>query len=276
MNLSLSEKLTYSTIRIECFDVKGNMSTGTGYFFNFKVNKDTGEHIPTIITNKHVIKNAFCGKLIFCTSKDGEPLNNKHHTINITDFEKAWIHHNFTDVDLCVMPIAQLLEDTKAKDIELFYISLGIENLPKKEDLEDLTALEELIMIGYPNGIWDSYNNKPIIIKGITATHPALDYNNKKEFVIDMACFPGSSGSPVFLLSEGSYTSKKSGSLMIGSSKFFLLGTLYAGPQHNVIGQIVSVPISTKPITFLTIPNNLGFVIKHDRILELEEQFINL
>jgi hypothetical protein len=173
------------------------------------------------------------------------------------------------------MPIAQLIEDTKAKNIELFYIALSIENLPTKEDLEDLTALEELIMIGYPNGIWDSYNNKPIIRKGITATHPSLDYNNRKEFVIDMACFPGSSGSPVFLLSEGSYTSKITGSLMIGSSKFFLLGTLYAGPQHNVIGQIVSVPISTKPITFSTIPNNLGFVIKHDRILELEEQFKN-
>ena len=62
---------------------------------------------------------------------------------------------------------------------------------------------------------------------------------------------------------------------MIGSSKFFLLGTLYAGPQHNVIGQIVSVPISTKPITFSTITNNLGFVIKHERILDLEEQFKN-
>lgn len=272
MSLSLSEKLTYSTIRIECYSSKGEISTGTGYFFNFCENKKTGEHIPCIITNKHVIKNASVGKLIFCTSENGEPYNNKHYTINITDFEKAWINHNSPDVDLCAMPIATLLEDTKSKNIELFYISLQVSNLPTQEDLEDLTALEDLIMIGYPNGIWDSYNNKPIIRKGITATHPVLDYNNKKEFVIDMACFPGSSGSPVFLLSEGSYTSKKSGSFMIGNSKFFLLGTLYAGPQHNVIGQIVSVPISTKPITFSTIPNNLGFVIKHDRILELEAQ----
>lgn len=273
MNLSLSEKLTYSTIRIECYDKNGNCSTGTGYFFNFKENKETGTHIPTIVTNKHVIQNASIGKLIFSTSKNWEPLNNKHHTITITDFEKAWTFHNSLDVDLCCMPIAQLLEDTKKKNIELFYISLSTSNLPTEEDLADLTALEEVIMIGYPNGIWDSYNNKPIIRKGITATHPVLDYNNKKEFVIDMACFPGSSGSPVFLLSEGSYSSKKSGNFVIGGSKFFLLGTLYAGPQHNVIGQIMTVPISNKPITFSTIPNNLGFVIKHDRLLELESQF---
>lgn len=271
MSLSLSEQLTYSTIRIECYDTKGNISTGTGYFFNFKFNKETGEYIPTIVTNKHVIKNASSGKLIFCIAENGEPVNNKHHTIEITDFEIAWILHDSLDVDLCVMPIFTLLEETNKKDISLFYIGLTVLNLPSKEDLEDLTALEEVIMIGYPNGIWDSYNNKPIIRKGITATHIALDYNNKKEFVIDMACFPGSSGSPVFLLHEGSHTSKRNGTLLAGS-KFFLLGTLYAGPQHNVIGQIATIPISTKPITFSTIPNNLGYVIKYDRLLELENK----
>lgn len=272
MALSLSEQLTYSTIRIECFDSKGNISTGTGYFFNFKFNKETGEHIPTIVTNKHVIKNASIGKLIFCIAENGEPVNNKHHTINITDFENIWIPHDSPDVDLCILPIAQLLKETKKKNIDLFYIALTISNIPTKEDLEDLTALEEVIMIGYPNGIWDSYNNKPIIRKGITATHIALDYNNKKEFVIDMACFPGSSGSPVFLLNEGSYSSKKKGNIVLGKGRFFILGTLYAGPQHLVTGEIRDIPISTKRMTFSTIPNNLGYVIKYDRLLELEKQ----
>jgi len=36
MDLTISEKLTYSTIRIECNDGNGNISTGTGYFFRFK------------------------------------------------------------------------------------------------------------------------------------------------------------------------------------------------------------------------------------------------
>lgn len=35
--------------------------------------------------------------------------------------------------------------------------------------------------------------------RGITATNINFDYNGKKEFVIDAACFPGSSGFPVFI-----------------------------------------------------------------------------
>lgn len=34
-NLSISEQLTYSTVRIECKDNEGNISTGTGFFIVF-------------------------------------------------------------------------------------------------------------------------------------------------------------------------------------------------------------------------------------------------
>lgn len=52
-------------------------------------------------------------------------------------------------------------------------------------------------MVGYPDGIWDEFNNQPIVRRGITATHPKNDFNGKGEFLIDAVCFPGSSGSPV-------------------------------------------------------------------------------
>ena len=129
-------------------------------------------------------------------------------------------------------------------------------------------------MIGYPIGIWDSVNNKPIFRKGVTATHPNFDYNGKKEFLIDMACFPGSSGSPVFIFNEGGYRDKK-GNTFMGKSRILFLGTLYAGPQHTATGEIkvVNISTSTKPIAISKIPNNLGLVIKHNRILELEKLF---
>ena len=49
----------------------------------------------------------------------------------------------------------------------------------------------------------DEVNNKPVVRKGITATDIRLDYNGRKEFLIDAACFHGSSGSPVFLRKMG-------------------------------------------------------------------------
>jgi len=52
-NAHITEQLTYNTIRIETEN-----STGTGFFFNFKVEKDSLSYIPTIITNKHVVEGA--------------------------------------------------------------------------------------------------------------------------------------------------------------------------------------------------------------------------
>lgn len=273
MHLSISEQLTYATIRIEAINTQeGTISTGTGYFFHFLENTETNKHVPVIITNKHVIKNAQKGRLIFVTAdNNGAPLDQKHHIFNINDFESAWIPHPDENVDLCIMPIASIIELVKKQNnIRLFYIPLNTSLLPTSSQISDFSALEEVIMIGYPNGIWDSLNNKPIIRKGITATHPSRDYCGKKEFLIDMACFPGSSGSPVFLFNEGGYKDKN-GNMHLGAHRILLLGTLYAGPQHTVTGNIEIVPIANKAIATSLIPNNLGYVIKHYRILELEQ-----
>jgi len=275
MNLSISEQLTYSTIRIECVDLNGNHSTGTGYFFKFKMNKETNEHVPVLITNKHVIENAKNGKLIFTqATEEYKPLDTKHYPVTIDDFESKWLKHPDKSVDLCALPIGPILNQLQELKIKLFYIPLDIGLLPTEEQMNNLSALEEVIMIGYPNGIWDQYNNKPILRKGVTATHPVLDYNGKKEFLIDMACFPGSSGSPVFIFNEGGYRDKK-GNHFMGQSRILLLGTLYAGPQHTATGEIkvINISTSTKPISVSKIPNNLGLVIKHSRILELEKLF---
>ena len=142
------------------------------------------------------------------------------------------------------------------------------------DKLKELSALEDIVMIGYPNGIWDEVNNKPIIRKWVTATHPCLDYNGKKELMIDAACFPGSSGSPVFILNEGSYTDKL-GNTYMGQTRVFLLGTLYAGQQHTTEGEIkiINVPTSQLPISISRIHNNLALVIKAERIKELEQLF---
>lgn len=126
-------------------------------------------------------------------------------------------------------------------------------------------------MVGYPNGIWDQKHNMPVLRRGITATHPNLDWNGRPEFLIDAACFPGSSGSPVFLFNMGGY-STKSGGMVIGTGRIKLLGVLYAGPQHTVTGEIKIVPVPTadRPIAVSSIPNNLGMIIKANKLNELD------
>ena len=61
----------------------------------------------------------------------------------------------------------------------------------------------------------------------------------------------------------------------MGMDRVILLGVLYAGPQHTAYGdvQIVNIPTMHKPIAISKIPNNLGLIIKSERILELEKLF---
>lgn len=133
---------------------------------------------------------------------------------------------------------------------------------PTAEQMADLAGLETITMIGYPNGIWDQKNNLPIVRRGITATNPKHDYNGLPIFVIDCACFPGSSGSPVLIFGQGGYMDAK-GNIIMGSGRLLLLGVLFAGPQHEAPGEIrtIEVPLVQVPIALSRIPNNLGFVV---------------
>lgn len=124
-------------------------------------------------------------------------------------------------------------------------------------------------MIGYPNGIWDFKNNMPIVRRGITATNPKLDYNGLPIFIIDCACFPGSSGSPVLIFNQGSYTDAR-GNINLGTGRVILLGVLFAGPQHIAEGEIktIDLPLKQAQISLSHIPNNLGFVVKAQKLFD--------
>lgn len=56
-----------------------------------------------------------------------------------------------------------------------------------------------------------------------------------------------------------------------GASRIILLGILYAGPQLTVTGEIkvVTIPnMQQKALAVSHIPNNLGYIIKSERILD--------
>lgn len=272
--LSILEQLCYSTTRIECETKDGQQGTGTGFFFNLL---NTGDKsVPTVITNRHVAEGMTKGQFRLTKADlSGNPIRDQHFTLAFSvDFEKMWTFHPDPTVDLCAMPIGQLISAAQHLKSTLFFRTFDKSLIPSKQQLEELDVVEDILMIGYPNGIWDEKNNLPIVRKGTTATHPNIDYNGKKEFMIDAACFPGSSGSPVVLYNNIGYLTKNGG-FVAGRRRIFFLGILYAGPQHTATGelQIVNVPNLQKPITFSRIPNNLGIVIKAQKILDFEEIF---
>ena len=275
--LSIYEQLSFCTARIETEDASGNTYSGTGFFFSLKVKN---KEMPLLVTNKHVVRGMKKGRFLFTIADaDGNPDYVNHFTFNVHDaFETMWTFHPQDDVDLCVLSIAPLVKAASQQGKHLFYRTFEESFIPSETDKSGIDAIEDIIMVGYPNGLWDQVNNMPIVRKGITATNVALDYNGKKEFLIDAACFPGSSGSPVLICDVGGYKDKH-GTLNWGKSRVLLLGILYAGPQMQVTGDfhVVTVPDSQqKAISVSRIPNNLGFIIKSERLLDFKPMFESL
>lgn len=272
MELSPAEQLAYSTVRIECDLPEGMIGTGTGFFYSLFINSN--QHEPLIITNKHVVEGAIKGRFLL-TLQDaaGGPAVGMCKFIELDAFERRWVPHPDPNVDLCAMPIASLLREAENMNQRFFFVKLDKSHLPTISDIEEMIGLENIIMVGYPNGLWDRKNNLPIFRRGILATDYKYDWCGKKEFLVDAACFPGSSGSPVLLLDIGSYQTRK-GAFM-GQSRTKLLGILYAGPLHTIEGEVkvVLVPTQQKSVATAGIPNNLGIIIKAAQLLAFEGMF---
>lgn len=209
------------------------------------------------------------------TLKDGsgQPIVGANHGFELDQFQTHWHHHPDPSVDLCVMPIAPLLKIAEQQGKYFFYTTFDKSLIPTSVDIAEMIGLEEIKMVGYPNGLWDKANNLPIFRRGMLASNYKRDWNGKKEFIIDAACFPGSSGSPVLLFDLGNYQSIKGN--LFGQSRIKLIGILYAGFQHTVEGEvkIVTIPTHQKAITISGVPNNLGIIIKSEQLLAFEGMF---
>lgn len=266
MELSLSEKVCYSTLRIEATIGPNSISTGTGFFFNFNIGDD--KSTICLVTNNHVIENSTTTAMVLsCWDATGAIL---HESFQVET--KLWIPHPDPNIDLCLFPFQSVMAILLSMGKVPIIAPLDESIVPSNEQLEALSSIEDIIMIGYPDGIWDKFNNQPIVRRGITATHVKNDFNGKSEFLIDAACFPGSSGSPVLILNSGGYVDKR-GNLNWGGGRIFLLGVLRAGPQHTAEGTIQFANI---PRFYTGIPNNLGLVIKSSKLLDFRTKLLSM
>lgn len=247
-----------TTCRIVC---DNGRSIGTGFLFAFAHPQKENVYCPLLVTNKHVIRGAKSAVVRFNISRKDDP-SLSFHDLNIDSVEHSFIMHPEENVDLCVLPLIGFTSDLERRgfilDVAFFFDSNLI-------GVEKLTPVEEVYMTGYPNGLWDEKNNKPITRKGITASDVNTDWNGSEEFMIDMACFGGSSGSPVYIMNEGSYVVENG--LAVGT-RFILIGILYAGPQVNVNGtvEIINVPTAAVAIASSKVMMNLGIVIKAKKL----------
>lgn len=63
---SLSEKLLFTTVKIDTISPAGVKGSGTGFLFSHKFN---GNDYPFVVTNKHVVQGADKGGITFVKKK---------------------------------------------------------------------------------------------------------------------------------------------------------------------------------------------------------------
>ena len=271
---SIQNQLIYTTVRIVAKD--GDLSSmGTGFF----VQHDT-EKGPEIFlaTNEHVVGNYETAEFIFC-AKNGnqEPDDTRHVVVTLSKLQTFCIKH--PNMDICLINMKVILEAAQAQGKQVFFMTIGKDFFITDKIVSDVSAIEDVIMIGYPEGLMDSRNNKPVVRKGITATSLSLDFEGRREFVIDAACFHGSSGSPVFLDRTGLYNKQSENGFEIGvKHTYCFIGMLRAVPARTVKGdiKIVDVPTGKKLISESELMTNLGYVIKSSCIEEMIEKVVPL
>lgn len=271
MDTKLSDLLEYSTVRIEC---DRGRSVGSGFFYSL-LSDDGKKRIPFIVTNKHVIDGATEVIIYLHTIDKATGKKETHTNLTIGDVKNQFIHHPDADVDLCAIPVGALFNAMVNTGKEPNFFDFNNKSCYENYISENtLGGIEEVYMTGYPNGIWDSKNNKPITRKGITATSIKSDWQGKKEFLIDISCFPGSSGSPVYIYNDGTFMN---GDSIVAGTRLILLGVLYAGPQITASGEIkvVDVPAVQKAYVTTNLMLNLGIIIKAEKLNFLEEIFKN-
>lgn len=257
-----AEKLLFSTLRIVT-----SSSIGTGAIIEHEGVTDQWGH-PSIflVTNKHVIENTAAGTLTFTRVLGATDLEStgpdvgRRFTIKVEEQAWSWIGHPDSEIDVACLPLSGLLRQIQHMGMYPFIVATPGSLVPSERDRDYIDAIEDVLFVGYPNGIYDEANNLPIVRRGITATPLYVDYGGKPRFLIDGSVFPGSSGSPVFLYNNGLY-SKRNGTP----------GEMAIGGRVRFLGILASVFYRQNDGTleFREIPSSLEAVVKGHEMLDL-------
>lgn len=267
LSLTLAERLLYSATKITAFKNGVPFSSGTAFFMEFA--KDGDQIFPAIVTNKHVVHGADQMTAIFHFS-DGDKPSGKFVVCNMVIAPGSYIEHPEPSVDLCAIPIGDIINQANDAGTPIFMQPLEQSIIPSDDDWQYFDAIEEVTMVGCPNGISDEVNNLPMTRRGITASPLSHRYNGKEEFMVDMACFPGSSGSPVFIYDRNGFLDRRTNTYNMGQQRIVFVGILYAGPQIANNGTII---LGQQPRVMVAAMMHLGNVIRSSALLAIDAEF---
>lgn len=264
----LDKQILYVTTLITT-EWKGNVYSGTGFFYQHEASAlQDGQLIDYwLITNRHVVyssvdatgKKHLVDKLTFrvrAEEKATKKLIWVEMTMSQTELQQKVKVLPDTDIDVCVIDICEKVntELSNYDDINVTIAPIEESYLADKSKIP-IECSDDVIVIGYPRGFYDTVNLYPIVKNGIIASMWGADFRGTKGFAIDAKLFPGSSGSLVITKPRMEDLDQK-GHLIFKKEKVFYCLGIYSGePLFNR----ATIDVDGKP-TITQFTFNLGQV----------------
>ena len=265
---STTKRLLFNTLRVDTVLDDGSEGSGTAFVVSHAHARGSSSFI---VTNRHLVDGVRRGGLVFTQKRHGQPLLGQRFQLNIEDFAQAWFGHPDPAVDLAIVPLRPLEQAANALGVELYYQAIDSRLVPDAAATRALDALEEVLFVGYPSGVWDQVNLMPIMRRGTTATPMALDFEGRAEFLIDAAVYPGSSGSPVFVyLPDGLRPGQSAG------KRFLFAGVVAAVFFREEAHQLVAAPVPAnhRGTVMGSEMIDLGLVIKSQAVVDVINAYL--
>lgn len=207
-----------------------------------------------LVTNYHVIRDSKNFKVYITLhyyDENGKIYEEFHKDIPFTIDKSSDDVKINKEYDLCVIYFDSVLNNISDKTQKANIVAIPFKGLV--DDYSQFNYVEKIVMIGYPNALIDEVRNLPIVREGITATGMCENYNGEFCFIINVPVFHGSSGSPVY------YLTNENKVRLVGIVSHFYKETIDVHDSNNlehIIGKAV-------------IPNGLGKVVKTNILLDL-------
>lgn len=210
------------SIRITKISKNDTISHGSGFFFSFTLDSINKVFVPAIVTNLHVVKDAKKIILLF-RKKDRKSNIFSKFKYEILNPDSLIIPHPDKNIDLCIIRIHEILEklysNQRIPDFRSYQAADVYEGVNYK-------GIQDIFLIGYPRAFIDTSNFSPVIRKVNNATDLSLDYNSRKEFLINSPSLPGSSGSALTLFKISDQYLSTNFEMSFGPRRFSLVGIL--------------------------------------------------
>lgn len=206
------------------------LSKATGLFYSNKQNS------LFLVTNRHVLVNEDKGYFpniarIRLHTNQYDIKQNEYYDIPLyTKVKKRWIESTFK-ADVVAIPI----EINKLPQGSII-MSFNAVNLLQANI--QLHVGDDIVVMGYPFGVYDDIHNLPILRNGIIASAYPIPFRGEPYFLVDSNLEEGVSGSPVITKFKNTWRTKNGSKPLMGFS-FFLLG---------IISSTFEVPEGEKPV----------------------------